>query len=56
MRLYSLSQQSILQTCISEIPLEKRIKRYISANMFGGAEMDIYFVLNYPVLAEDPFL
>ena len=37
MRSYSLRQQSILQTSISDIPLEKRLKRYMSANVFEGA-------------------
>ena len=37
MRSYSHSQQSILETSIPEIALEKRLKRYVSAIMFEGA-------------------
>ena len=55
MRSYSHSQQSILQTSIPEIPLEKGLKRYMSANMFEGAGNGYHFVPDYYVLAEDPF-
>ena len=37
MRSYNHSKQSIMQTSISEIPLQKGLRRYMSANIFEGA-------------------